>query len=58
MTEVIFAYPGLGSLVYMAVSNADYNLMMGITSLSIIAVASAGLIIDLFYPLLDPRVRY
>jgi len=58
LTEVIFAYPGLGSLVYMAVSNADYNLMMGITSLSIIAVASAGLIIDLFYPLLDPRVRY
>ena len=58
LTEVVFAYPGLGSLVYMAVSNADYNLMMGITSLSIIAVASAGLIIDLAYPLLDPRVRY
>ena len=58
LTEVIFAYPGLGSLVYMAVSNSDYNLMMGINSLSIIAVATAGLIIDLAYPLLDPRVRY
>jgi len=58
LTEVIFSYPGLGTLMFMAVTNADYNLMIGITSLSIIAVALAGLLLDFIYPLLDPRIRY
>jgi peptide/nickel transport system permease protein len=58
LTEVLFAYPGLGSLLYTAAANGDYNLMVGIASLSVIAVATAGLLLDLFYPLLDPRVRY
>jgi peptide/nickel transport system permease protein len=58
LTEVLFAYPGLGSLLYTAATNGDYNLMVGIASLSVIAVATAGLLLDLAYPLLDPRVRY
>lgn len=58
LTEVIFSYPGLGTLMFMAVTNADYNLMIGVISLSIIAVALAGLLIDLLYPFLDPRIRY
>lgn len=58
LTEVLFAYPGLGSLLYTAAANGDYNLLIGIASLSVVAVATAGLLLDLFYPLLDPRVRY
>lgn len=58
LTEIIFSYPGLGTLMFMAVANADYNLLLGITSLSIIAVSTAGLLLDLIYPFLDPRIRY
>jgi len=57
VTEILFEYPGLGHLIYMAVIQGDYNLLMGTISLSIIAVATATMIIDLIYPLLDPRIR-
>lgn len=55
--EYVFAYPGLGMLLYEAVIHADYNLIMGITVLSIIGIATGTLIIDLIYPILDPRIR-
>ncbi len=58
ITEVVFGYPGLGYLLLNAINSADYNLIMGITLLSIVGIATASLIIDLSYPLIDPRVRY
>ncbi len=58
ITEIIFSYPGLGMLLYNAVIRADYNLIMGITMLSIVGITTAILIVDLTYPLFDPRVRY
>ena len=58
ITEIVFSYPGLGTLLYGAINSADYNLIMGITSLSVIGIAAATLIIDLLYPLFDPRIRY
>ena len=58
LTEIIFSYPGLGTLTYKAILSSDYNLMMGTITLSIITVSLSTFLIDLFYPLLDPRVRY
>jgi peptide/nickel transport system permease protein len=58
ITEIVFSYPGLGTLLYNAVITGDYNLIMGITLLSIVAITTAILVIDLLYPLFDPRVRY
>lgn len=58
VTEMLFSYPGLGTLMRTAVANADYNMLYGTISLSIIAVATAALIIDLLYPIFDPRIRY
>ncbi|MCB0070423.1 MAG: ABC transporter permease [Caldilineaceae bacterium] len=58
ITEIVFSYPGIGSTLYNAILAADYNLIMGITLLSIIGIATASLFVDLLYPLLDPRVRY
>jgi peptide/nickel transport system permease protein len=58
ITEIVFSYPGLGMLLYSAVITGDYNLIMGITLLSIVAISTTILIIDLLYPLFDPRVRY
>ncbi len=58
ITEIVFGYPGLGMLLYRAIVNGDYNLIMGITVFSIVGITTAILIVDLIYPLLDPRVRY
>jgi len=58
ITEIVFSYPGLGTLLYNAITTGDYNLIMGITLLSIVAITTAILIVDLLYPLFDPRVRY
>jgi len=58
ITEVAFSYPGVGLLLKNAITNGDFNLMMGIAVFSIIAIATASLVIDLLYPLFDPRIRY
>ena len=58
ITEIVFGYPGLGMLLYRAILNGDYNLIMGITVFSIVGITTAILIVDLTYPLFDPRVRY
>jgi peptide/nickel transport system permease protein len=58
ITEIVFGYPGLGMLLYRAIINGDYNLIMGITLFSIVGLTTAILIVDLTYPLFDPRVRY
>jgi len=58
ITEIVFSYPGIGTLLYNAIINGDYNLIMGITIFSILAITTAILILDLLYPLFDPRIRY
>jgi peptide/nickel transport system permease protein len=57
ITEQVFGYPGIGTLLVQAVHAGDYSLVLGITTISIIAVSTAVFLIDLLYPLLDPRVR-
>jgi len=56
--EIVFGFPGLGMLTMAAVFRSDYSMIMGITIYSIVGVATAVFIIDLLYPLFDPRVRY
>ena len=58
ITEQVFSYPGIGTLLYNAVISNDYNVIMGVTVYSIVSIAVAVLVIDLIYPLLDPRVRH
>lgn len=57
LTEMIFAYPGIGLLMRTAAGAGDYNLLYGTITTAIIAVASAAFILDLIYPLFDPRIR-
>ena len=57
ITEQVFTYPGLGTLLVDAVNAGDYSLVLAVSSVSIIAVAAAIFIVDLLHPLLDPRVR-
>ncbi|MDR3471034.1 MAG: ABC transporter permease [Devosia sp.] len=58
LTEILFSYPGVGLIMRTAASSGDYNVLYGAITISIIAVATAGLVIDLVYPLLDPRIRH
>ena len=51
ITEIVFSYPGLGGLLYNAIVTGDYNLIMGITALSIVKLTTTAiLILDLIYP--------
>jgi peptide/nickel transport system permease protein len=56
--EVVFGYPGIGTRMLQAVLANDYTLIMGIAIYSIIGVATSVFILDLLYPLFDPRVRH
>jgi peptide/nickel transport system permease protein len=58
LVEAIFRYPGIGSLLFTAISGFDYFTIYGVVFFIILAIALATLIIDLIYPLLDPRIRY
>lgn len=58
ITEILFGYPGLGTLTHTAVLQSDYNLLMGTITISIIAVATATLVVDIIYPLFDPRIQH
>ncbi len=58
LTEMLFSFPGVGLIMKTAASSGDYNVLYGAITISVVAVATAGLIIDLVYPLLDPRIRH
>jgi peptide/nickel transport system permease protein len=55
--ESVFAWPGLGSLAAEAVGARDYPLLMGTAALAAALVLLAGILTDLAYAMLDPRVR-
>jgi len=58
MTEIIFRYPGVGNLIQRAILQSDFNMIMGTITISIVAISTATLIVDLINPFVDPRIRY
>jgi peptide/nickel transport system permease protein len=58
VVEIVFGYPGIGSLLFQAISASDYFLIYGVVFITVLAITLATLIIDLLYPLLDPRISY
>jgi peptide/nickel transport system permease protein len=58
VVEIVFAYPGIGGLLYQAISASDYFLIYGIVFITVLTLTVATLAIDLLYPLLDPRISY
>ena len=58
LVEAIFSYPGVGTLLFSAIAGKDYFVIQGIVLMLILALALSLFIIDLVYPLLDPRIRY
>jgi peptide/nickel transport system permease protein len=56
LVEVIFSYPGLGFRLYQAIQSKDYFVIQGIVLLLSISIAVAMFVIDILYPLIDPRI--
>lgn len=57
LVEGVFSYPGLGNLLYIAVSNHDFPLMQALFLVISVSMLVAIFIVDLLYVRLDPRVR-
>jgi peptide/nickel transport system permease protein len=58
LVEYVFSYPGMGYLLYQGIINSDYTVIQGVVFILIVTTATAVLLIDLLYPLIDPRITY
>jgi len=58
LVEVVFGYPGVGTVLYQAIRTFDYFVIYGVVMMLILAIGLATLVMDLIYPLLDPRITY
>jgi len=57
VVEIVFSYPGLGTLTLSAIQNRDYFLIQGIFLFLITGVLIANFVIDIAYVVIDPRTR-
>lgn len=58
ITETVFAWPGVGSLVIRAIGQKDFPVVVGTVTVLSVSFVLINLIVDLLYGYLDPRVRY
>lgn len=58
LVEIIFSYPGLGNQLYQAIQAKDYFVIQGILLMLIITIAVSTFVMDLIYPLIDPRITH
>ncbi|MCK4518485.1 MAG: ABC transporter permease [Candidatus Omnitrophica bacterium] len=56
--ETIFAWPGMGRLMYTAILQYDYPVVMGVGIISVFLTLIGILISDILYAVVDPRIRY
>lgn len=57
ITEIVFSYPGIGTLLFTAISQNDYPVVAGITLVVAVAVLVANFLMDAVYGMIDPRIR-
>jgi peptide/nickel transport system permease protein len=58
LVEIIFSYPGIGSILFAAIAGKDYFVIQGIVYILILSLGICLFLIDLLYPLIDPRIKY
>lgn len=58
ITETIFSWPGMGRLFFNSIERGDYAVMMGVLMMSATLIVAFGLITDIVYAFLDPRIRF
>jgi peptide/nickel transport system permease protein len=57
ITELVFSYPGLGTLLFNAIGQNDYPVIQAITLLITLAVLLANFAVDVLTGFIDPRIR-
>ena len=58
LVEVVFAWPGMGRLIYDAIGQRDYPVVMATSFIFAVMVVIANLLADILYAVVDPRIRY
>ena len=58
LTETIFSWPGMGTLIVGAVENRDYILVQGVVLFTAMAFVFVNLFIDIIYMIINPKVSY
>ena len=58
IVEVIFAYPGIGTLLFQAIQASDYTVINGVVFITILSIGLVTMLMDFAYPLLDPRISH
>jgi peptide/nickel transport system permease protein len=58
VVEQVFGWPGIGWLIFQAISNRDYPLIQGIVILIAVGYSMSNLLADIIYGYLDPRIHY
>ena len=56
--ETVFAWPGMGTLLFSSISKRDYPLLSGIYLIIALSVAVMMIVVDVVYSLIDPRIKY
>ena len=56
--EVIFAWPGIGRLLYEGIFQRDFPLVQGVVMEAGIMIVLINLIVDMLYAYIDPRIRF
>jgi peptide/nickel transport system permease protein len=55
---VVFAWPGMGHLVFEAIKQGDFALVQALALVIAVLIGLLNLLVDLSYPLFDPRIKY
>lgn len=58
LIETVFAWPGMGRLMYTSISKRNYPLLTGIYLVSSLLICVAMILVDVLYGFIDPRIRY
>lgn len=58
LTEIVFAWPGIGTLIYDSITQRDFPVVQGCLLLIAAAVTFVNLAVDVLYGVLDPRIHY
>lgn len=57
ITELVFSYPGVGSLLFSAINTNDYPVIQSVTLIITLAVLGANFCVEIAYGIIDPRIR-
>lgn len=58
LIETVFAWPGMGRLMFNSISKRDYPVLTGIYLVTSVVICIAMILVDILYGFIDPRIRY